>query len=58
MRLWIGVGTGTREDEEGEGGKLREEMERESCAPAADAISNQMSLNKASSLVQAAQKVT
>lgn len=32
MRLWTGVGTGTREDEEGEGGKLREEMERESCA--------------------------
>lgn len=60
MRLWTGVGTGTREDEEGEGGKLREGMERESCAPdsAADAISNQMSLNKASSLVQAAQKVT
>lgn len=60
MRLWTGVGTGTREDEEGEGGKLGEKMERESCAPdsAADAISNQMSLNKASSLVEATQKLT
>lgn len=40
MRLWTGAGTGTREDEEGEGGKLGEKTERKSCAPdsAADAI--------------------
>lgn len=50
MRLWTGVGTRTRRV------RVGEETERESCAPdsAADAISNQMSLNKASSLVQAA----
>lgn len=40
MRLCTGAGTGTREDEEGEGGKLGEETERKSGAPdsAADAI--------------------
>lgn len=40
MRLWTGAGTGTREDEEGEGGKIGEKTGRKSCAPdsAADAI--------------------
>lgn len=49
-----------REDEEGEGGKLGEKTEKKELCPRLRCRCrlNQMSLNKASSLVEAAQKLT